>query len=94
MRHSRVLGTSIFDKYGALDKIVEIGDTAVEPLIEALRRDKDEVAQMVATEALGRIGNKQAMKVLIETSKSRVHPDVRWHVAEALRETGHERDSR
>ena len=38
LKRSRVIGTSIADDYGALDKIVEIGAPAVEPLINIKKR--------------------------------------------------------
>jgi len=91
LKSSRTIGTSIFDQDGSLDKIVEIGAPAVEPLIKALKRDEDEIARWVATEALGRIGDNRAVDPLIETLKNDVHPDVRWHTAEALGILGDEK---
>jgi len=84
LKRSRTIGTSISDEYGALDKIVEIGVPAVEPLIDTLKRDHDEVARWVAAEALGRIGDSRAVSPLIETLINDSHPDVRWHAADAL----------
>jgi HEAT repeat protein len=84
LRNSRTVGTSIFDQYGALDKIVEIGTPAVEPLIETLRRDQDDVGRWVAAEALGRIGDNRAVSPLIDALRNDRHPDVRWHAADAL----------
>jgi len=91
LKRSRIIGASIFDQYGALDKIVEIGAPAVEPLIEALKRDEDEVARWVAADALGTIGDNRAVEPLIEALKNDVHPDVQWHAAESL---GRLRDDR
>jgi len=91
LKRSRTIGTSIYDQYGALDRLVELGDSAVEPLIKALRTDKDEVARWAAAEALGEIGDKRAVEPLIETLEQDVHPDVRWHAARALGEIGYEK---
>ncbi len=88
LKHSRIIGTSINDSFGALDMIVEIGADAVEPLIEALDSDKDEVVRWVSANALGRIGDKKALEPLIEALKNDVNPDVRWHAAESLGELG------
>lgn len=94
LKDSRIIGTSITDSYGALDKIIEIGTAAIEPLIEALESDGDEVVRWVSANALGRIGDERAVEPLIEALKNEVHPDVRWHVAEALGELEDERATR
>ncbi len=84
LKRSRTVGTSIMDRHGALDKIVEIGAPAVDPLIEALRSEYDPVARWVSAEALGRIGDGRAVNPLIATLAHDGHPDVRWHAADAL----------
>ncbi len=84
VKRSRTVGTSIFDKYGVVEKIVEIGSPAVEPLIKTLKNDPDDVARWVAAEALGNIGDNRAVDPLIGTLMNDGHADVRWHAAEAL----------
>ena len=91
LKNSRTIGSSIFDQYGALDKIVEIGTEAINPLIEALAKEKDEVARWVSAEALGRIGDSRAVEPLINALIKDRHPDVRWHAAEALGQLGDKR---
>ena len=84
LKNSRTVGTSIFDKHGALDKIVEIGPPAVEHLIEALQTDYDPIARWTSVEALGRIGDARAAAPLIAVLKNDSSADVRWHAADSL----------
>ena len=84
LKRSRTVGTSIFDKHGALDKIVAIGAPAVDPLIAALRNDIDPIARWASAEALGRIGDGRAVDPLIAALASDGHADVRWHAADSL----------
>lgn len=91
LKRSKTVGTSIFDQHGALDKIVEIGGPAVDPLIEALRNEYDPVARWVSAEALGRIGDGRAVNPLIAILINDPHADVRWHAADALGTLGDDR---
>jgi HEAT repeat protein len=84
LKNSRTVGTSIFDRDGALDKIVEIGPPAVDHLIEALRTDYDPIARWTSVEALGRIGDSRAIDPLISRLANDSHADVRWHAADSL----------
>jgi HEAT repeat protein len=88
LKGSRTVGTSIFDRDGALDKIVEIGPPAVEHLIEALRTDYDPIARWTSVEALGRIGDARAVDPLIYRLANDSHADVRWHAADSLATLG------
>lgn len=91
LKNSRTVGTSIFDRDGALDKIVEIGPPAVEHLIEALRTDYDPIARWASVEALGRIGDLRALDPLIARLANDSHADVRWHAADSLGTMGDEK---
>jgi HEAT repeat protein len=84
LKNSRTVGTSIFDKDGALDKIVEIGPPAVGHLIEALQTEYDPIARWTSVEALGRIGDSRALGPLIAALGRDSHADVRWHAADSL----------
>ncbi len=88
LKNSRTVGTSIMDRDGALDKIVEIGPPAVEHLIEVLRTDYDPIARWTSVEALGRIGDERALEPLIARLANDSHADVRWHAADSLATLG------
>ncbi len=60
----------------------QFGETAVAPLIVALRDSDDDIRQYAAL-ALGIIGSSRAVEALI-TSLTDTDPDVRWHAAVAL----------
>jgi len=68
------------------DALVELGQLAVEPLIQALKDEDSDVGEKVA-EALGEIGDARAVEPLIQALKDE-DSDVGEKVAEALGEIG------
>lgn len=88
LKNSRTVGTSIMDRDGSLDKIVELGPPAVEHLIEVLRTDHDPIARWTSVEALCEIGDSRAVEPLIGRLVNDSHADVRWHAADCLGKLG------
>ena len=80
---------SFFRRDSAIESLVEIGEPAVEPLIQALK-DEDSFVREGAAEALGKIGDKRAVEPLINALKDEDR-DVREAAAEALGEIGDKR---
>ncbi|RLE38497.1 hypothetical protein DRJ17_03790 [Candidatus Woesearchaeota archaeon] len=73
-----------------IQKVVDVGEPAVEPLIKALKDENIEVRKRAAT-ALGYIGSERAIEPLIEVALKDENWGVRWEAANALRYTGSER---
>lgn len=82
------LGYQKDDRIGhaAAEALVEIGDPAVEPLIAALKNERDKVRQSAA-KALGRIGDPRAVEPLIAALQDD-HGHVRELSARALGSIG------
>jgi len=78
----------VFRRDSAIESLVEIGEPAVEPLIQALK-DEDSFVREGAAEALGKIGDKRAVEPLIHALNDEDW-QVRWEAAEALDELGYE----
>lgn len=75
----------------AIEALVEIGEPAVEPLIQALNNESW-VVREAATEALGKIGDERAVEPLIKVLDDEDETTfVREAAAEALGEIGDER---
>jgi HEAT repeat protein len=74
----------------AMQRLVEIGDAAVEPLINALLNQNDSgIFRSRVAGTFAMIGNPRAIMPLIQTlSDSNV--EVRWHAVRALAEIGDE----
>jgi len=70
----------------AMQTLIKIGEPAVKPLIQALKR-KDSGVQARAAEALGEIGDKRAVKPLIQALKDE-DPYVQGIAADALLQIG------
>ncbi|MCD6215119.1 MAG: HEAT repeat domain-containing protein, partial [Candidatus Desulfofervidus sp.] len=70
----------------AAEALVNIGEPAVEPLIQALKDEYSDVREEAAR-ALGRIGDKRAVEPLINALKDE-DSDVRMEAAEALDQMG------
>lgn len=66
------------------DKVVEIGEPAVDPLIACLK-DKDRDVRERAAEALGKIGDKRAISALVSSMPDW---DAKEKIAEALSSLG------
>ena len=71
------------------DELVEIGEPIVEPLIQALN-DESEDVRLRAAEALGKIGDTRAVEPLIQALKDK-RVSVQMNTAEALGKMGDER---
>jgi len=69
----------------AAEALVNIGEPAVEPLIQALKDEYSDVREEAAR-ALGRIGDKRAVEPLIQALKDNI--DVQRRAAWALRKIG------
>jgi HEAT repeat protein len=70
----------------AWDELAKLGESALEPLIQALQ-DENSTVQIKAAEALGRIGDARAIEPLIQALKDN-YWDVNKKAAEALGRIG------
>lgn len=57
-------------RYNACRSLIELGDTAIEPLINHIRSRPDDISAGYAIEALGGIGSTRTLKIFKETIKS------------------------
>jgi HEAT repeat protein len=66
----------------------EIGESAVEPLISELKRDKDSDFRYKVAIILGNIGDSRAVEPLLNSIKTDPVRDVRWHAVDSLGKIG------
>ena len=77
------------DYWDVIGSLADIGDSAVEPLVLALK-DEDSEVRSIAAKILSEIGDYRAVEPLILALKDE-NVSVRWHAADALGEIGDKR---
>lgn len=65
-----------------------IGEPAIEPLIAALKNDKDPQFRWIVASKLGDIGGSKAVEPLINAIETDPVLDVRWHAVDSLGKIG------